>query len=90
MYKRIVNIIILICFSIFVIVVSKYYFSEENKIRTNRSRTAWLFTTNEDKSNLPLLKNDTDDVITYSDDIEMFKKKRKERIWESLISNKNE
>ena len=37
-----------------------------------------------------ILKNDTNNIIIYKDDIEKFKKKRKKRIWEELISNKNE
>ena len=38
-------------------------------------------------NNLPLLKNDTNNIITYKDDLEEFKKKRKKRIWELLISS---
>ena len=37
--------------------------------------------------NLPLLKNDTNNIIIYIDDLEEFKNKRKKRIWENLISN---
>ena len=37
-----------------------------------------------------LLKNDTNNIIIYIDDLEEFKNKRKKRIWENLISNKNE
>ena len=38
--------------------------------------------------NLPVLKNDTNNIIIYKNDLEEFKKKRKKRFWEKLISNK--
>jgi hypothetical protein len=38
--------------------------------------------------NLPVLKNDTKNIIIYKNDLEEFKKKRKKRPWEKLISNK--
>jgi hypothetical protein len=38
---------------------------------------------------LPLLKNDTNNIIVYKNDLEEFKKKRKKRIWEGLISDEN-
>ena len=41
-------------------------------------------------NNLPLLKNDTNNVIVYINGLENFKNKRKKWIWEDLISNKNE
>ena len=44
----------------------------------------------QDNNDLPLLKNDTSNIIVYKDDIEEFKKKRKKRFWEKLITNSNE
>jgi hypothetical protein len=40
--------------------------------------------------NLPVLKNDTNNIIIYKKDLDEFKEKRKERFWEKLISNNNE
>ena len=45
---------------------------------------------NEGNENLPILKNDTKNIIIYKNGIEEFKKKRKKRFWEGLISSKNE
>ena len=45
---------------------------------------------NKNEVNLPLLKNDTNNIIIYKNGLEEFKNKRKKRIWEELISNKNE
>ena len=90
MYKKIKNIFIFgILFSFFFL-VTKYYFSEQNIISTNKSRLSYLITLNNDKNNLPVLKNDTNNIILYINDLEDFKNKRKKRFWEKLISNKNE
>ena len=35
-------------------------------------------------------KNDTKNIIIYIDDMENFKKKRKKRFWEKLLSDNNE
>ena len=90
MYKRIKNIFFLVIFFIFIFFVTKYYFSEQNVIFTNKSRSSYLASLNGDENNLPILKNDTSNIIVYIDDLEDFKNKRKKRFWENLISNKNE
>ena len=45
---------------------------------------------NKHENDLPLLKSDTNNIITYKNDLEEFKNKRKKRIWENLISSQNE
>ena len=90
MNKKIKNIFILIVFFSFVFLVTKYYFSEQNMLLTNKSRSSYLNTLENDKNNLPLLENDTKNIIIYINDLEDFKNKRKKRFWEKLISNSNE
>ena len=87
MFKKIKNIFFLISFFTFIILITRHYFSEENILFTNKSRSTYLFTLNSDKNNLPTLINDTDNIIVYKNDLEEFNKKRKKRIWEKLISN---
>ncbi len=70
--------------------LTKYYFSEENLILINKSRSSYALDFRKYENNLPLLKNDTNNIIAYIDDLEDFKNKRKKRIWENLISNQNE
>ena len=86
MMKKIINTGFLIFIFIFIFLIFKYYFSEKHMIFTNKSRANYLANLN-DKNNLPLLKNDTNNIIVYIDDLDMFKKKRKKRFWEKLISN---
>ena len=87
MLKRIKNIFFIITFFSFIFLVTKHYLSEQNIIYTNKSRSSYSLIIDE---NLPLLKNDTGNIIIYKNDLEEFKKKRKKRFWEKLISNKNE
>jgi hypothetical protein len=87
MFKKIINIFFLISFFIFIFLVTKYYFSEQNLIFTNKSRSLYSLTLNKYEDNLPLLKNDTNNIIIYINDLEEFKNKRKKRFWEKLISN---
>ena len=90
MYNRIKNAFFLIIFFIFIFLIAKYYFSEQNVVFINQSRSSYETSLNNDKYNLPVLKNDTDNVIIYVSDLENFKDKRKKRFWEKLISNSNE
>jgi len=90
MFKKIINTFFLISFFTFIFLITKYYFSEQNLIFTNKSRSSYSLILNNNEVNLPLLKNDTNNIIIYKNGLEEFKNKRKKRIWEELISNKNE
>ena len=90
MIKKILNISFLIFIFTFIFLIAKYYLSEKNIIFTNKSRSSYSVRINEDINNLPVLKNDTKNIIFYNDDLEKFKNKRKKRFWEKLISNLNE
>ena len=70
--------------------MTKYYFSEQNVIFINKSRSSYLSALNDDKNNLPVLENDTSNIIVYINDLEDLKKKKKKWFWEKLISNNNE
>ena len=84
MLRKIRSTIFIVSFIIFTFLTVNYYFSEENIIHINKSRSTYSLTT---YNNLPLLKKDTGNIIIYKDDIEEFKMKRKKRFWEKLISN---
>ena len=90
MYNRIKNAFFLIVFFTFIFLISKHYFSEQNILFTNQSRSFYEISLDNDKNNLPVLKNDTNNTNIYVSDLEDFKNKRKKRFWEKLISNSNE
>ena len=87
MIKKTSNAFILIIFFLFIFLVAKNYFSEENVIFTNKSRTSYSLMASKGIENLPVLKNDTNNIVIYKNDLEEFKKKRKKRFWEKLISD---
>ena len=90
MIKKIIKTFFIISLFVFFFLISKHYFSEENIIFTNKSRSSYALIANKNDKNLPILKNDTNNIIIYKNDLEEFKKKRKKRPWEDLISSKNE
>ena len=85
MIKKIINTFFIISLFVFFFLIGKHYFSEENIIFTNKSRSSYSLMANKDDENLPILKNDTNNIIIYKNDLEEFKKKRKKRFWEDLI-----
>ena len=90
MKKRFLNIFSILFLIIFITLIVNYYTSEKNIIITNKLRSSYLSSGTTDINKLPLLKSDTNNIVVYINDLEDFKKKRKKRIWEKLISNQNE
>ena len=85
MLKKAKNIFYLVTFFIFIISISSFYFSDQNVSKTNKSRSLYLVDLNNDTQNLPLLKNDTGDIIEYRNDIEIYKKNKKKFTFWNLI-----
>ena len=84
MLKKIKKIFFLSSLFLFTFLTINYYFSEKNIIHINKSRSSHSIYYYD---KLPLLKNDTINTYVYKNDLEEFKKKRKKRFWEKLISN---
>ena len=87
MIKKIKNIFYLTLFVIFTFFTANFYFSDENIIKTNKSRSFYSVSLSNDLENLPLLLNDTNFVIEYRDDINTYKEKEKNHIFWDLIKN---
>ena len=85
MSKNIKNIFYLASFFIFIILTTRFYFSDQNIRETNKSRSFYSIELNNNMQNLPLLKNDTKNIIEYSDDVEIYKKKKKKYTFFGLI-----
>ena len=86
MLKKFNNIFYLISFFVFFSLVVKYYISEENISFLDKSRSLYFSSLESSQKNLPLLKNDTSNIIFYTNGLEEFNTKRKKRFWEKLIS----
>ena len=85
MIKKIKNIFYIASFFTFIILTTSFYFSEQNVKSTNKSRSIYATTQKNITQNLPLLKNDTNDIIEYRNDIDVYKKKRKNyKFWDLI------
>ena len=85
MLKKLKNIFYLGSFFIFIVLITKFYFSEQNIRETNKSRSFYSVELNSNTQNLPLLKNDTNNIIEYIDHIEVYKNKKKKYTFWDLI-----
>jgi hypothetical protein len=87
MFKEIYKVVYFIIILLFVYLLFAIYFSEENikKIKKNRVHIENSF--KDYLSNLPTLKNDTKDVITYNSSEFLEKKIKKRKFWELLKKN---
>ena len=85
MFKKVINLFFLLLFFIFVISTLAFYFSNENIRKTNKFRSIYTLDLNKAITNLPLLKNDTSDIIQYKNDVEIYKKKKKNYIFWDLL-----
>ena len=85
MSKKIRNIFYLLSFFIFIVLTTSFYFSDQNVRETNKSRSLYSVKLNNDTQNLPLLKNDTSDIIEYRNDIEVYRKNKKNyKFWDLI------
>jgi len=78
----------LFIFSFFLLsfLVIKKYVSETNIVSTNKLRNSYTLNQKTSDINLPILENDTNNIIIYKNDLENYKENRKKRFWEKLIS----
>ena len=87
MFKEAKNVVYLITifFSIFFVV--KFYLSESNIKRSNKIIYQYQNELNKKFNNLPIIKNDTNDIIEYTNEIEEFKNKKQRKFWELFKTN---
>ena len=86
MFKELKNVFYIIVIFIFIFFVTNYYFSDKHKKKSYRSLV------NLDKKidiyakNLPLLKNDTNNIVEYVENTGVNNKK-KYNFWKLLIND---
>ena len=85
MLIKIKNIFCLASLFIFITLTTSFYFSEQNIRATNKSRSFYAVKLLHDALKLPLLANDTDDIIEYRNDVQVLRDKIKKRIYEGLL-----
>jgi len=83
------NIIFLSSFILFFILISFFYFSEGNIKKINKSRLL-LITKEGNNFDLPVLPSDTNNIITYSNEVENYKKKKRKYNFFELIKKQSD
>ena len=69
MLKKFINIFSFVLLFSFIIFLCFFYLSEENIIKTNKARINYTFKVSTKTENIPLIKNDTADIIEYKKNI---------------------
>ena len=88
MYKKVKFVFFIVSFITFIILTISYYFSDQNIQSTNKSRSLYSLNLSNKIIDIPFLRNDTDDVINYKDDVENYiKKKKNYTFWKLLKKN---
>jgi len=87
MLKEVKNVVYLltIFFSIFFVI--KFYLSENNIKRSNKIILQHQNELDTKFSDLPIIKDDTNDIIEYTNEIEEFKNKKQRKFWDLLKTN---
>ena len=70
---------------IFIILTVLFYFSERNIINTQKIRSMHSIKVKNKLENLPLMKNNTKNIIEISDEVESYKKKKKKYLFWKLL-----
>ena len=89
MFNKIKNIIYFSILVIFFISISLYYFSDSNKNRIIKNRKNLSSNTDIILKNLPILKNDTNNIMSYETTETENKKIKKRYFWELLKKDEN-
>ena len=87
MFKEVKYVVYLftIFFSIFFVI--NFYLSENNIKKTNKVILQYQNELDNKFSDLPIIKDDTNDIIEYTNEIEEFKNKKQRKYWELLKIN---
>ena len=86
MIKEIKYSLFLVIIFVFLFFTVKYYFSDDNRKKSYRSFINIENKINSYAENLPILENNTKDIIEYIDKTEI-KKKKKYYFWELIGKN---
>ena len=85
MSRTIINLFLALMIIMFIIFINVFYFSEKNKTKTVKYRIFYYDQVTDFLNQLPLLTNDTHNIIDYKNDSENFEKKKpKRKFWELL------
>ena len=84
MLNKIFSIIQFLTIIFFVITINYYYFSDSNVQKVNKNRINLSYNLSKNLNELPLLNNDTNNIIEYQDNDTGIKKIKKRFFWDLL------
>jgi len=84
MLKEVKYVVYLLTIFFFIFFVVKFYLSENNIKWSNKVILQYQNILDKRFINLPIIKNDTNDIIEYTNEIEDFKNKKQRKFWDLL------
>jgi len=82
MLKEVKYVVYLLTIFFFIFFVVKFYLSENNIKWSNKVILQYQNILDKRFINLPIIKNDTNDIIEYTNEIEDFKNKKQRKFWD--------
>ena len=87
MLKEVKYVVYLLTIFFFIFFAIKFYLSENNIKRSNKIILQHEKELDNKFSDLPIIKDDTNDIIEYTNEIEEFKNKKQRKFWNLLKTN---
>ena len=87
MFKEVKYIFYLLTIFFFIFFSIKFYLSENNIKRSNKIILQHEKELDNKFSDLPIIKDDTNNIIEYTNEIEEFKNKKQRKFWNLLKTN---
>ena len=84
MLKEVKYVVYLLTIFFFIFFVIKFYLSENNIKWSNKVILQYQNILDKKFINLPVVKDDTNDIIEYTSEIEDFKNKKQRKFWDLL------
>ena len=84
MLKEVKYVVYLLTIFFFIFFVIKFYFSENNIKWSNKVILQYQNKLDKKFINLPIIKDDTNDIIEYTSEIEDFKNEKQRKFWDLL------
>ena len=87
MLKEVKYVVYLLTIFFFIFFVIKFYLSEDNVKWSNKVILQYQNILDKKFISLPIIKDDTNDIIEYTNEIEDFKNKKQRKFWDLLKTN---
>jgi hypothetical protein len=87
MLKEVKYVVYLLTIFFFIFFVIKFYLSEDNVKWSNKVILQYQNILDKKLIGLPIVKDDTNDIIEYTDEIEDFKNKKQRKFWDLFKTN---